>query len=280
MNGDLELQIRKIEEKEYLVVPCENGNTYYIQDFIQYPRLVPPSYCKSNSVKFSGVSIREIISNAEIGDVSGISGETYPCAIISGKFDFFKFFDERCPNVGIHEDCLSDFATHSLICDSNGFILPEMRKRKLLPIGLFSMMTSNKVIQEWSRKSSCGIFGYPYSRYEFIGHVSKSIDTEIFAEDLASGAIHLLNTLYKTWNFILIGADLTVDKKHDGFLDLGCGRFIHPENEWTLRYLEAVCHIIMRNGGNIFIINDTMNPINGAKLIDSKDIGRVIEESL
>ena len=267
---DLEKSIRKIDGKEYVVVSSPFG-LLYVQDFIRYPTIVVPKGTSVTSRPFGFGSDMQLLENHLLPDISSIVSQAKRSIVFGLEEHVPGYFHDDCVTIGIHSAVLSPLSTYSLIADPESSLLQKMRKVKDLPIGIFRADVLHLMAKEWMRKSNAGLFKLPTFGLDFVNTALPNITTQLHAFDCCAGAINASISLFQAYEVLLIDADLTVseEKKLIGMIDVGGGRWIWPDFAWTLSYLDAVCHIVFRNGGSVYYLDGTMAPLQSANVVDN-----------
>lgn len=266
----MEDRIRRIQGIEYIVLRGPDG-LLYVQDFVRFPRLVQPAP-SAGAAAYGRVRDSVYLDNASRANAAAVCGSNYERAVVYGQPGRAEAVGDGCLKFGVHAASLDDRADCVLVADPHGVLLGPLRaSRRTPPIAFMRADSSPQLAAEWDRRSQVGLFRLPSASYDYVSAAMPHVSTELLAGDCAAGAVHAANSLFECWDILLDSADLSVSSTAPvgGMVEVAAGRWMWPQQTWTLGYLAAVCHVIQRNGGRVRYRRGTMAEVEGLEAVDT-----------
>jgi len=267
---DVEYLIREQKGREYVVMP---GTGVAVPDFLRQEVQIP---YRNSSVDISAREVGKLIENSRFPSAHRMSSGRKMAVCISGEENFPIFAHENAVCIGINRGIFSSVATHSFILDPMGEVVPELRKRKRLPLGIFDIRTSNQTIKEWERRSRVGVYR-PRSGVDGCDSaILKGIQCQL-QEDPLAAAIHFAAKYMGALDIYLHQADRSYSEPLEGYPMRQIGdRWILPEHQKDFDTLSAVAMILNRNGVNLHVTRGSMVEVSGANVIDREALATEI----
>jgi len=260
---DAEELIREQKGREYIVMP---GTGVAVPDFIRQEVQIP--YRKSFA-DVSAPDISKFIQNSRFPSAHRMVVGKKTAVCISGQVDFPITNNNNVACIGINQGIFSSVVTHAFILDPMSEIVPELRKHRKLPLGIFDSRTSTQVIQEWEKRSRVGIYRPRPGVDGCDSAILKGIQCHL-QEDPLSSAIHFAARYMGALDIFLHKADRSYPESIEGIPMRQFGeRWILPEHQRDFDTLSAVAMILKRNGINLHVTRGTMVEVYGANVIDS-----------
>jgi hypothetical protein len=271
---DVEELIREYNGREYVVMP---GTGVAIPDFLRNEVVIPYREFFSD---ISAQEVGKLIQNSIFPSAHRMSGGKKMAVCISGEEDFPVFNHESAICMGINRGIFSSVATHAFILDPMGEIIPELRKRKRLPLGIFDIRTSNQTISEWERRSRVGVYRPRPGIDGCDNAILKGIQCQL-QEDPLAAAIHFAAKYLGSLDIYLHQADRSYPEPLEGYSMRKIGdRWILPEHQKDFDTLSAVTMILIRNGINLYVTKGSMVELSGANVIDRESLAAEILSGL
>lgn len=259
---DVEELIREQRGREYIVMP---GTGVAVPDFLRHEIQIP---YRDSSVDVSAREVNKLIQNSRFPSAHRMTTGKKMAVCISGEVDFPIVDHENVVCIGINRGIFSSVATHAFVLDPMGEVVPELRKYRRLPLGIFDIRSNTQTIKEWERRSRVGVYRPRPGVDGCDSAILKGIQCQLH-EDPLSSAIHFAAKYMGALDIFLHKADRSYPEPLEGvpMRELG-GRWILPEHQKDFDTLLAVSMILKRNGVNLHVTKGSMVEVFGARTID------------
>lgn len=262
MQYNVERYIRKIEGRDCAFIE-KLGQSAAVQDFIRFPKIIP----NEPDHDLSSGWVDRIRKNSTFPSAADVAQGKFKTVWVTGDPVHPQILGEDELSIGVRKAFVSEFVSHSIATDPTGSSFSLIADLSDLPIGLFEIVSDNRVVGLWARKGRVGMYRRPSLNSHAIKRLSEGITTELYAADPAASAIQYAIS-HMTANVIKLHAcDGSFAEYREGSIPID-DRFIYPDDVYGLLVLHAICLIATRNLIDIRWTKGTMLSVPGAESLD------------